>query len=301
MLLWTWCLFFAGLKFLPRVLLDMALHILHISKHEEFHDRTMDQTSVPIMQKNCYSFTQCFIIKHNVVYRMKTGRLSWSPAKERHVRILVAFHLGTLHRGFLSGEYNENYMENVDETHFLINVDNGKTLGFRGDQAVKYSDVVSGGEAMTMVVRVTGGVRGKIMAPMIIFTNAAGAYSIQGVRDNVPGITYRSSPRRWMNMGIFAEYFAVPIAYQGDQYGHWKQVWVDNSLTHNPSPQLQQALVARNTELCYLPACSTSLVQPADQTIIAKIKDAWIRRWEMKKLEMIHTDQWQNDPQGRRG
>jgi hypothetical protein len=178
MLLWTWCLFFAGLKFLPRVLLDMALHILHISKHEEFHDRTMDQTSVPIMQKNCYSFTQCFIIKHNVVYRMKTGRLSWSPAKERHVRILVAFHLGTLHRGFLSGEYNENYMENVDETHFLINIDNGKTLGFRGDQAMKYSDVVSSGEAMTMVMRVTGGVRGKIIAPMIVFMNAAGAYPI---------------------------------------------------------------------------------------------------------------------------
>jgi hypothetical protein len=59
---------------------------------------------------------------------------------------------------------------------------------------------------MTMVVRVIGGVRGKIMASMIIFTNATGAYSIQGVRDNVPGITYRSSPK------------VDPIAYQGDRY-----------------------------------------------------------------------------------
>jgi hypothetical protein len=71
---------------------------------------------------------------------------------------------------------------------------------------------------MTMVVRVIGGVRGKIMASMIIFTNATGAYSIQGVRDNVPGITYRSSPKGWMNMGISAEYFVDPIAYQGDRY-----------------------------------------------------------------------------------
>ena len=78
-------------------------------------------------------------------------------------------------------------------------------------------------------------------------------------------------------MGIFVEYFADPIAYQGDRYGHQKQIWVDNSSTHNPSPQLQQALVARNTKLCYLLACSTSLVQPVDQTIIAKIKDAWIQ------------------------
>ena len=49
-------------------------------------------------------------------------------------------------------------MEIVDETHFLINVDNKKTLGFCGDQAMKYSDVVSSKEAMTMVVRVTRGV-----------------------------------------------------------------------------------------------------------------------------------------------
>jgi hypothetical protein len=43
------------------------------------------------------------------------------------------------------GEYNENYIENVDEMHFVMNTDNGKTLGFRGDQVVKYVDVVSGG------------------------------------------------------------------------------------------------------------------------------------------------------------
>ena len=42
-----------------------------------------------------------------------------------------------------------------------------------------------------------------------------------------------------VNMGIFAEYFVDPIAYQRDQYGHRKQVWIDNLSTHNPSPQLQ--------------------------------------------------------------
>ena len=29
--------------------------------------------------------------------------------------------------------------------HFVMNMDNGKTLGFCGDQVVKYADVVSGG------------------------------------------------------------------------------------------------------------------------------------------------------------
>ena len=59
----------------------------------------------------------------------------------------------------------------MDETHFVINMNNERTLRFRGDQAVKYADVVSGGEAMTMVVRITGGRRVTIKPPTIIFTN----------------------------------------------------------------------------------------------------------------------------------
>ena len=45
-------------------------------------------------------------------------------------------------------------MENIDETHFSINMDNGKTLGFHGDTIVMYADVVARREAMTMVVKI---------------------------------------------------------------------------------------------------------------------------------------------------
>jgi hypothetical protein len=37
-------------------------------------------------------------------------------------------------------------------------MDNGCTLGFRGNTIVKYADVVFGGDSMTMVVRISGGV-----------------------------------------------------------------------------------------------------------------------------------------------
>ncbi|KAL3676321.1 hypothetical protein R1sor_026269 [Riccia sorocarpa] len=40
-----------------------------------------------------------------------------------------------------SGRLDENLVENIDETHFLINMDNGRTLGFRGDTQVKYANV----------------------------------------------------------------------------------------------------------------------------------------------------------------
>ena len=35
-------------------------------------------------------------------------------------------------------------MENDDETHFIFNMDNWRTLRFSGDKEVKYADVVSG-------------------------------------------------------------------------------------------------------------------------------------------------------------
>jgi hypothetical protein len=47
-------------------------------------------------------------------------------------------------------------MENIDETHFVVNLDNGHTLGFQGDTSVTYAEVVSGGDSMTMVVRISG-------------------------------------------------------------------------------------------------------------------------------------------------
>ena len=69
-------------------------------------------------------------------------------------------------------------MENVDETHFVVNLDNGCTLGFRGDTTVKYAEVVSGGDLMTMVIRISGGRRSMIEAPMLIFTNSGSYYPI---------------------------------------------------------------------------------------------------------------------------
>ncbi len=53
-------------------------------------------------------------------------------------------------------------------THFIVNMDNGKTLCFRGEEMAKYSEVVSGGQGMTLVVRITGGPDGRIEVPFMI-------------------------------------------------------------------------------------------------------------------------------------
>ncbi|KAL3693634.1 hypothetical protein R1sor_007285 [Riccia sorocarpa] len=99
------------------------------------------------------------------VKNFSSGKLSCNPAKQEYIDRSIAYHLGILCRGFQSGELDENLQENADETHFVINMDNGHTLGFRGDENVKYADVVSGGVSVTTVVKVTGGRSARISSP----------------------------------------------------------------------------------------------------------------------------------------
>ena len=66
---------------------------------------------------------------------------------------------------------DEAYVESLDETHFIVNVDNGKTLGIRGDGNVKYADVASGGVGMNMVVRICGRKFARLEPALMIFKN----------------------------------------------------------------------------------------------------------------------------------
>jgi hypothetical protein len=100
-----------------------------------------------------------------------------SASKQEYIKRFVAFQ-GVLKHQFESKELYENLIKNVDETHFIINCDNGRTFGFKGDKYVKYVEMVSCGIGMTMVVKVTGGQGTKITAPFVMFQNPKSKYSI---------------------------------------------------------------------------------------------------------------------------
>lgn len=57
-----------------------------------------------------------------------------------------------MERGFESGTLPEDDKGNSDETHFVFNMGNGKTLALIGDKDVKYTYVFSCGERITMMV-----------------------------------------------------------------------------------------------------------------------------------------------------
>ena len=137
-----------------------------------------------------------------------------------------------------------------------------------------------------------------IEAPMLIFTNPNSRYPIRGLDDNIPGVSYRTGPKGWMDQNLFADFFEEPRAFQSNLHGQTKLIWVDNYTGHNLTSRLQGVLQAKQSILRYLPPCSTHLCQPADTFIISKIKDAWTKRWEAKKTELIATNTWQNTPRG---
>ena len=61
---------------------------------------------------------------------------------------------------------------------------------------------------------------------------------------------------------------------------------------------LVTVLAQKQITLKYLSICATYLCQPADTFLISNIKEAWTKRWEAKKSELIQENAWQNNPRG---
>lgn len=100
--------------------------------------------------------------RFRIVSHGHTGKHKLSPSKELELEIEVAQHLGMTRRILTTGTVDENDIGNADLPDFLINMESGRTLGFSGSSDVKYADVTSGREGMTMVVRLSGGRDAKI-------------------------------------------------------------------------------------------------------------------------------------------
>lgn len=282
-----------GVKFEPALLQQLAKQILRDSS-APYTFKSVDPKGALIIDKITPRWVQGFMEAHQIVIRAQTGKKQLSQAKLQHIEKEVAFHLGELQRGFADGSLDENAIENIDETHFVVDFDNGKTLGFCGDETVKYADVVSGGEGMTMVVRLSGGPSARIHPPMMIFMNSAGNYPIHGVPDKIPGVCYRSSKKGWMTQKLFREYLKERRAMRADVHGRKKTIFLDNCSGHLEAEECRSELDAINSNLKFFPPNATDLCQPADSFVISKIKDAWKVKWNEKKMELIKENGWQN-------
>lgn len=98
--------------------------------------------------------------------------------------------MGVVALEICTGLLDENLVDNIDEAHFVVNMDNGRTFSFWGD---KHVDVVFIGMGISMMVKVTRGVGRRIDTPFLIFQNDASSYLIHGVSDNILGVCYHTA------------------------------------------------------------------------------------------------------------
>lgn len=117
------------------------------------------------------------------------------------------------------------------------------------------------------------------------FQNASGNYPIRNCPDNVPGISYRSGPKGWMDQRVFNEMLQEPRFIKRDVYGRKKVYFIDSVSSHQITPQVEEILAQLNVEIRFLPHNSTDLTQPCDSFVIQAIKAAWMKRWDAHKFE----------------
>ena len=237
-----------GMKFSPRTLSMLAKHMISHSSNEAFYPTLRSGVHNKLISELITSaWTHRFMEKHSIVLRRQTGKLMLLPEANLMVEKRVAFFLGTLAREFQNRILIEDNVENADETHFVFNQDDGKTLGFRGDCEVKYADVTSGGEGMTMMVRITGGNLSLISNPFMIFKNKDSNYPIRGVSDDVPGVSYRTGPKGWITKRVMQEWVMDDRAMPRLPNNRRRVLFMDNCSSHNVTPELQAALDSKNT------------------------------------------------------
>ena len=117
------------------------------------------------------------------------------------------FYLGVLHRIFLNGVFNENLMENIDGTHFIVNMNNRKTLWFRKNIRIFYTKIMSRGYSMKIIIRIFGGRRSIIKAWILILINPNSNYHIHDLDDNTPNIYYRNGSKSWIRPNSLCKIF----------------------------------------------------------------------------------------------
>lgn len=290
-----------GVRFDSRLLRQLALDIISKSTEADCNPSTVDDNSGLNIREHIKSaWIGRFMQLNNIVGRTQTGKLLLSPAKMEIIHRNVAYHIGQLARDFRSGRLREEDVFNADETHCVIHLHTNRTLAIRGEGEVKYADVVSGDEGMTLMVLLGGGCDAEMGIPLIIFKNSNRSYPIRGLPDETPGITYRSSHKGWMDSALFADWLNSPRIFKPLSNNRTRVIWVDNCSAHKLTPETKAALNRSRTELRFFPACATDLVQPADSFVIQRIKAEWRLRWDKKVMDMISNKMW-TDPRAGSG
>ena len=178
---------------LSRALIQKVALTLLEEENSAYTSSDVDPTTGRLITEHLtMKWVDYFSSRSNIVIRRQSGASSRSPSQTALFERNLSYHLECLQRLFESNLLDENIVENLDETHFIFNMDNGKTLGYRGSIKVNYAGVVSDCDGFNMVLRLRGIVGAKLIEPFLIFKNRDRNYPMANLSENIEGISYRT-------------------------------------------------------------------------------------------------------------
>ena len=103
-----------------------------------------------------------------IVVKKQFGFLQRSTAQTNYIEKQVPYHLGRLKVFFADGILDKNYVENLDEAHFVFNMDIHHTFVIFRFDSVNFADVGAGADAFITVLCLIGGSNARLKAPFIV-------------------------------------------------------------------------------------------------------------------------------------
>lgn len=90
------------------------------------------QTIMPLHYKIKNQWKHSFMERYRIFISARIVKYRMSPQKELSIEIYVSMHLGKMRRLLTIGTVDEKEILNEKEIHFVLNLDNGRTLRFSG-------------------------------------------------------------------------------------------------------------------------------------------------------------------------
>lgn len=82
-----------------------------------------------------------------------------------------------------------------------------KSVVLSRTKLVTDAEVSSGREKFTVRVRISGDPEFNIEPAFLVFRNSERSYPVEGLPDNLEGVSYRTEHKSWIDRELFIEYF----------------------------------------------------------------------------------------------
>lgn len=108
-----------------------------------------------------------------------------------------------------------------------------------------------------MMVHVSGGRSGVIKPLFMIFQNKECNFPIQGRPDDVPGISYRTGKKGWMDQRVMALMLKEKRFLKRRADGRKHIIFIDNVGSHNTNPGARESIErTQHRASIFFPKCN---------------------------------------------